>query len=121
MRKTIKENRQILRRCIRLIGGYPDMLTVRSAIQYFIIIHNFLGLEEKFYDQCTMANKNLNKNLRLITDIKYISAALRAYEILSEPSHKVRFSVETLDGIEDIRVYLKEEGLHESIYTKLIL
>lgn len=119
-RNTIQENRRTLRRYIRLVGSFDGMLDATNAKKYFIMMHNFLALEEMFYDQCTMASKNLNKHLRLIGDIKYVSSAIRVYQILREPGHKVRYAIETMDDIEDVRVYLKEQG-YQDIYTKLIL
>jgi len=119
--KSISQNKYILRRYIRLLSQYPGMEGHKDAISYFIILHNFLELEDMFYDQCTMANKNINIHLTLLSDVKMCSTAVQIGKLLYSPNHKVRFGIETLDSIEDVRVFMAtDECKRRDIYNKLV-
>lgn len=79
---------------------------------YFTLIQRFLMLENKFYDQCKEAKKQILVHLELpeIDEIEKMSIVeirelfLELYDC--NTSH-VRFAIETLDSIEEIRIYLK--------------
>tara|TARA_R110000851_G_scaffold330328_3_gene503053 strand:- start:580 stop:933 length:354 start_codon:yes stop_codon:yes gene_type:complete len=96
------------------------MNNAQNALQYFIIVHNFLAIEEKYYDQVMMGKKQINKHLSLITNITYVSTAINYYEDLYDPSNQVRFAIETMDIIEEVRLYL-DLYIGTGILNKLIL
>lgn len=120
IQRTISENRKLLRKYIRLLGRYKGMNNAQNALQYFIIVHNFLAIEEKYYDQVMMGKKQINKHLSLITNITYVSTAINYYEDLYDPSNQVRFAIETMDIIEEVRLYL-DLYIGTGILNKLIL
>jgi len=120
--KTVEENKYILRRYIRLLGQYKGMKDHKDAIHYFIILHNFLVIEDLFYDQCLMANKQINAHLNLMKDVRFCATAVQYYKLLYDPNHKVRFGIETLDSIEDVRVFLSSDACKKAdIYNKLLI
>lgn len=74
-------------------------------ITYFIILHNFLILEQKYHDEVEQAGKEINKHLKLekLNDEKEVyQKFLELYDV----SSLVRFAAETMDSIELIRQYL---------------
>lgn len=75
-------------------------------LRYFIIIHNFLFLENKYFDIVKSSGKEINKHLDL-PKLETLADVINKFSELYEPnSSKVRFSVETLDSIEEIRLLL---------------
>lgn len=86
-------------------------------IKYFIIIHNFLIIEKMFTQEIILARKELNKYLYL-EKLNNIEDINKKFLELYNPHHNVRFSVETFDSIEPIRIWLNE---HRSVYNTLLL
>ena len=118
---SASDKRLILRRYIKILKKQdPNFFNIDIFLDYFIIIHNFLLLEEKFKDKVVISNKEINKYLDLenTTDVSKI---LDKAKELYDPKNKVRFAVETFDSIEEIRIYLKEHGdiIHDKIIYKL--
>jgi hypothetical protein len=86
------------------------------AKQYFLILHNFLIVERMFADEVKAANKEINKNLilePLNDDREVYQKFLELYDVNSN----VRFGVETLDSIESVRQFLKN---NPKIYQGLL-
>ena len=121
--RTIQENRKILRRYIRLLSQFPGMMRHKQCKDYLVIVHNFLGIEEMFYDQCLMGNKQINVNLGLLLEkVMFETTAMAYSEKIYDPNHKVRFAIETFDSIEDVRVFMDSDECKKlNIYTKLVL
>lgn len=120
MVKTIQENRKILRRYIRVLSRYPGMLGSKDAIKYFIVVHNYLGVEELFYDQCLIADKQINNHLFLASKVDYCSTILAYYRELYKHTNDVRFSIETMDSIEEVRLFLASDEC-KNIHSRLIM
>lgn len=119
--KSIAQNKKILRKYVRLLSQYPGMQHHKDAIKYFVILHNFLEIEDMFYDQCIMANKQINIHLNLMSNLRMTNTAVQYYKLLYDPNSKIRFGIETIDSIEDVRVFLgSEECTKADIFNKLV-
>lgn len=114
------ENQRILRKYIKLLK------TVESKndffeVKYFTIIHNFLYLESMYLDLVKQCNKELNKNLTLPGNAT-LSEIKSMFSELYDPYNNVRFSVETLDSIEEIDQIIKSTRSNKKIdlYDKIL-
>lgn len=116
---TIRENRKIIRSYIRLLSVYGGMKGAEKAMKHYIILHNFLGIEELCYDQAMMTNKHINRHLNLTEGVRFVNTLTMLANIYFDPNHKVRFSIETIDDVEEARLYIKENK--DSLYDKLIM
>lgn len=79
------------------------------ASTYFSIIVYALLLEEKFPEQFKVSGKEVLK----YCDIPYVNTREEIMELLFElydSSHKLRFAVETMSSIEEVRQYTSENG-----------
>lgn len=95
----------------------PDEFNIElSIIQYFIILHNFLILEQKYYNEVKTANKEINKYLEL-EDTNDINKIKNKFKELYDSNNNIRFAIETFDSIEPIRIFLKN---NRYIYNKLL-
>lgn len=122
MSALIDKNRYILRRYIRLLSQYKGMKDNLKAMQYFLVIHNFLLIEEMFYDQCIMNDTQINIHLSLMEDVRFCATALQYYRRYYDPNHKIRYSLENIWKIEDVRLFLEsKQGGELDIYKSLIL
>ncbi len=84
-------------------------------LNYFIIIHNFLFIENKYIELVKICGKELNSNLnlpKLLTKDEVIDKFTELYDVNS----LVRFSVETFDSIDEVRLFLLE---NPKIYNKI--
>jgi len=72
--------------------------------KYFVIIHNFLFLENLYFDEVKLNNKELLSNIN-IPEINSKEEAVSFFKELYDVNSDVRFSIETLDSIEEIRQF----------------
>jgi len=111
------ENQKRLREYIKILKENYDLGIVKDdggnynkfdiIIIYFIIIHNFLYLENSYFDIVKLSGKELNKHLNL-PKLENLEDVINKFNDLYDTNSKVRFSVETLDSIEQIRLILPE-------------
>lgn len=123
------KNQKRLREYIKILKKNYDLGFVKDEdgnynkfdiiIKYFIIIHNFLHLEEKYSDLIKLSNKELNKYLNL-PNLESLQDVLEKFNDLYDINSKVRFSVETLDSIDEIRDFFsKNPKFFNKIYYKI--
>lgn len=123
------KNQKRLREYIKILKKNYDLGFVKDEggnynkfdiiIKYFIIIHNFLNLEEKYSDLIKLSNKELNKYLNL-PNLESLQDVLKKFNDLYDINSKVRFSVETLDSIDEIRDFFsKNPKFFNKIYYKI--
>lgn len=110
----LKEKLQILVEYIRLINKERKHEALASG--YFIVLHNFLIVEEMFQADVDLCGKQINANLAL-ERLNNIDDVLAKFIELYDVYHPVRNNVETLTNIEPIRVYLRNKLW---VYTKLM-
>lgn len=117
--RTIKNNQKILRTYSYVLREKP------SQYQYLIgfvkVLHNFLYLEEKFFDLVKSNNKEINKFLELpkTEDLETIVRVLDEY--YDPETSKVRFGLETIGNIEEVRLFIEKLRIKKiDIYSKFI-
>ncbi|MDA9272153.1 hypothetical protein N9Q05_02055 [bacterium] len=120
MVRGIKENRYIIRKYLRTLSVSKNVVAylrndTDTAIKFFIILHNMLMLEEEFYDQFMMSNREINKYLHLDRSwtVDYI---LGQFYKLHDRKGLVRKNVETVSKIEEVKYILKD---NPNLYKKL--
>jgi hypothetical protein len=111
------ENQKRLREYIKILKENYDLGIVKDdggnynkfdiIIRYFTIIHNFLYLENSYFDIVKISGKELNKYLKL-SKLESLEDVINKFNDLYDTNSKVRFSVETLDSIEEIRLLLND-------------
>ena len=109
------ENQKRLREYIKILKENYDLGIVKDdggdynkfdiIIRYFTIIHNFLYLENSYFNIVKLSDKELNKYLNL-TKLESLEDIINKFNDLYDTNSKVRFSIETLDSIEEIRLLL---------------
>ena len=120
------ENQKRLREYIKILKENYDLGYVKDDgggfnkfdlyIKYFIIIHNFLFLEDRYFDIVKLSNKEINKYLNL-PKLESLDEVINKFNELYDTNSKVRFGVETLDSIEEIRILLpKLKDFFSKIY-----
>lgn len=113
--KTLKENYDL--GVVKDDGGNYNKFDI--IIRYFVIIHNFLYLENKYFDIVKLSNKEINKYLHL-PKLENLEDVINKFNELYDTNSKVRFGVETLDSIEEIRLLLPQlKDFHNKIYKSL--
>ncbi len=123
------ENQKRLREYIKILKENYDLGFVNDEnnfnrfdlyIKYFIIIHNFLFLEKKYFDIVKLSNKEINNNLNL-PKLGSLDEVIIKFNELYDTKSKVRFGVETLDSIEEIRLLLPElKDFFSKIYKSFL-
>jgi hypothetical protein len=119
----MESNRKVLRQYIRKISVAKniddiqgaDYFNAELAIKYFVILHNFLLLEDMHYDQAIMAKSNINKHLNLKPLPKVRDIMTIFYRVYNHGS-KVRCGLEGLKKVEEVALLLKH---NPHIYNKL--
>lgn len=114
---NFNENQKRLREYIKILKENYDLGTIKDdsgnynkfdiIIHYFTIIHNFLYLENRYFDIVKLSNKEINKYLNL-PKLESLDDVISKFTELYDTNNKVRFAVETLDSIEQIRLILPE-------------
>lgn len=110
---SFTENQKRLRKYIKILKDnyelgkedFGDYNKFDIIMRYFIVIHNFLYLENKYFDNVKITGKELNKYLDL-PKLESLGDIINKFNELYDTNSKVRFSVETLDSIEEIRLIL---------------
>ena len=107
------ENQKRLREYIKVLKENYDLGLIKDKggnynkfdiiIRYFIIIHNFLYLEDRYFDIVKLSNKEINKYLNL-PKLESLDEVINKFNELYDTNSNVRFGVETLDSIEEIRL-----------------
>lgn len=120
------ENQKKLREYIKILEENYDLGSVKDEggnfnsfdlyIKYFIIIHNFLYLENRYFDIVKLSNKEINKYLNL-PKLESLDDVINKFTELYDTNNKVRFAVETLDSIEEVR--LLKSKLPTDFYSKI--
>lgn len=112
--KPLKDKLKTLKNYIKILKKkYNDSDII---VRYFLLIHNFLIIENLYKDEIDNSNKSLNKYLSL-PDTNDISDIENLFNIYYDRYSKVRFSIETLDSVDSVRNYFNE---NPNIFTKLI-
>lgn len=119
------ENQKILRKYIKILKENYDLGMVKDdggdynkfdiIIRYFIIIHNFLYLENSYFDIVKLSNKEINKYLNL-PKLESLDDVISKFTELYDTNNKVRFAVETLDSIEEVRLLKLPTDFYSKIY-----
>lgn len=112
--KPLKYKLKTLRNYIKILNKeYSDSDII---VRYFLIIHNFLIIENLYSDEIERVGKGLNKYLSL-PDTNDISVIENLFKVYYDNYSKVRFSVETLDSIDEVRNFFNR---NPNIFTKLL-
>ena len=85
-------------------------------IRFLTALHNFLHIEEKFIDEVKLNNKEINKHL-ILPKTKDFDEIINICKKYYDNNNKVRFGLETLDSIEEVRNYIKT--LSNSLVDKI--
>lgn len=101
-----EENQRRLREYIRVLRKNQNNDVYNLYIKYFIIIHNFLYLENEHYNLVKECGKEINKYL-VLPELKLNDIIKKFEELYDNEYSMVRFSVETFYSIEEIRIRLK--------------
>ncbi len=122
-REDIKNKQKSLRRYIRLLGYKDHVRDAKKAQRFLIIVHNYLWVEDLYYDQMLMNNKNIGKHLPLEEGITNVNNAIALFKKVYDPNHHVRSAIETLEDISDIRYFMNSLSKEEqnSLYDTLII
>ena len=111
---NVKEKQDVLRHYIDILKA-TDGDNHELAITYFIILINFLDIEQQFSAEVQQAGKQLNANLN-VEPLEDVDAVYKKFLELYDNHSKVRFAVETFDSVEPIRIYLQD---HPEVYKEL--
>jgi hypothetical protein len=110
------KNQKRLREYIKILKESGDYNRLNLIITYFIVIHNFLYLENEYFDIVKLSGKEINKYLNL-PKLESLEDVINKFNELYDTNSKVRFSIETLDSIEEIRLLLpKLKDFYSKIY-----
>jgi len=109
--KHFKENQKQLLEYLEILKNSQNVL----AETYFIIVYNFLFLENKYFDSVKESKKEINRYLDL-PKLETVEDVLDKFAELYGVYNNVRFAVETFDSVEEIRLRLKKSP---DFYTKL--
>lgn len=118
-----RENRYIIRKFLRALSvskhtnAYKTYADVDQAIKFFIILHNVILLEDKYYDIVMMSKKEINKYLHLEKSWRVDDILGEFYKLYNRGS-TIRSHIESIERVEEIRVALRKNKL---IYEKLLL
>lgn len=114
---NFRDSQKILRKYIKTLKSYEGT-NVEFALSFFTLLHNLLYIEDLYLQEVILCNKELNKYVDITPsiDIDYI---LATFHRLYDPNHKVRFSIETLDSIEQVRI-LRKNLRDMPFHTKIL-
>jgi len=122
-REDIRNRQKALRRYIRLLGYKSHVKDAKKAQRFLMIIHNYLWVEDLYYDQMLMNNKSIGKHLKLDEGITSVNKAISLFKEVYDPNHHVRSAIETLEDISDIKYFMNSLSKEEqnSLYDTLII
>ena len=123
------ENQKRLREYIKILKENYELGFVKDDggnfnhfdlyIKYFIILHNFLLVENQYFDIVKLYNKEINRYLNL-PKLESLDEVINKFKELYDTNSKVRFGVETFDSIEEIRLLLHQlKDFYNKIYKSL--
>lgn len=131
IKKSFDDNRRIIRsyiKCIRKSDLYSKRNkkdedgyvynTYDTWIDFLTILHNYLHVEEKFEKEVKLNNKQINKYLELPKTNDF-NTIIQICEKYYDNDSKVRFGLETLDSIQEVRDYLDELRSKVNFYHKI--
>lgn len=98
--------KEILKQYISLLQAGEDSPYKDLAIAYFRIIYNALVLEEQFGKEMALAGKTVNDKLD-VESLQSVPEVEQKFLELYDVYHPVRNAVETLDSIEEIRLWMQ--------------
>ena len=110
---TLDKNLSILKSYITIINKYK--VYTDFAKKFFIILHNFLIIEELFKKEVITSGKELNKHL----DLEKLDSANDVFEIfkkLYDVNHIIRNNIENFTRIDVIKQFVQDKSY---LYTKL--
>jgi hypothetical protein len=123
MFRSQTENRYIIRKYLRSlsvsknVNAYKNYADVDQAIKFFIILHNVILLEDKYYDIVMMSKKEINKYLHLDRSWRVDDILGEFYKLYNRGA-VVRTNIETIEKVEEVRLAIRKD---KSIYEKLKL
>lgn len=122
-REDIKIKQKALRRYIRLLGYKSHVKDAKKAQRFLMIIHNYLWVEDLYYDQMLMQNKSIGKHLKLEEGITNVNNAIALFRTVYDPNHHVRSAIETLEDVSDIKYFFQSLSKQEQndLYDTLII
>lgn len=124
MRKQPNEVNQLISDKLLILKNYIYILSnskqynenYKLAISYFMILHNFLIIEQKFFEDVKISNKEININL-LLENINNEIDIYNTFIALYDVNNIIRNNIETLDSIESVRIYFSK---NQKIFTELL-
>lgn len=112
---NIDDKLSILKSYIHILKNSKENYDL--AILYFIILHNFLILEHRFFEDVKSHNKEINKYLKL----KKLNNEKDVYNKFIElytTDNIVRNNVETIDNIDSVSKYISNRP---ELFKKLLI
>ena len=110
----IDEKLYILKSYINILNNTEDDYDIVK--NYFIVLHNFLIIERMFFDDIVSHKKEINKYLKL-EKLNTVTEVYDKFLELYDQWNIVRNNVETLENIDSVGKYLKE---NPKVYKKLL-
>jgi hypothetical protein len=110
----IYEKLYILKSYINILNNTEDDYDIVK--NYFIVLHNFLIIERMFFDDIVSHKKEINKYLKL-EKLNTVTEVYDKFLELYDQWNIVRNNVETLENIDSVGKYLKE---NPKVYKKLL-
>lgn len=123
MYREHSDNRYIIRKYLRAlsvsknINAYQTYADVDQAIKFFIILHNVLLLEDKYYDIVVMSKREINKHLHLEKSWRVDDILSEFYKLYNRGAI-VRSHIEGIEKVEEIKLQIRKDA---SMYAKLKL
>jgi len=99
-----------------ILKSYYEIADDQLQKSYWLILSYALTLEKVFGKEMALAGKSIDKHLQ-IEPINDKDQLTQKFLELYDTNSKVRFAVETMDSIEEIRVWLAE---HPEFYKQFI-
>lgn len=97
-----------LKRTLKVLQTYYNLSDKVLPKAYFLLIHNSLILEKKFQSVVNESKKQILIHL-FVSHTTDVDEIYKTFEKLYSPYSKVRFGVETLDSITEVRDYIKSK------------
>jgi hypothetical protein len=88
-------------------SNQKNNVNIESAIRFFTILIERMQIEYFLPNEFKSADKELSKHLLELPHTNTIKETLEVFKTLYDPTHPVRFSLETMDSIEEVRNYDK--------------
>lgn len=117
--KSFSENRIIIRNFVSVLKNRTQSVNIELFIGYLVVLHNALLLEEKYSVLFENSGKEINRFLDF-PNSNSLCAVLAVCLTYFDNNHAVRFAIETMDSIEEVRLEMNKlmpvnENFWESI------